>query len=326
MSGSNPRLFSLFQPMKEFKTYDEQIAALKSRGLQIKDELAVRSFLERNDYYNVITGYSDIFIDNSTNNKKYIHGIGFDNIKALWSFDKLLRHELFKFMIIVERNIKSKLMYHIAQKYGEYDYLNIDFFNPECVLKASELLEGIHCEIARQNENKNPLVRQYKTQGRMLPPPWILANILSFGQISRLYRCLNQGLQSTIAKDLSRQLKKNIFPKDIITSLKIVNLFRNLCAHDQRLFDFMPHNSFSKKHLVNTHCNSDKASGLFAFVCSMYYLQDADDFNELLQVFIKAFDCIKTFSPSFISIIHSKTGFPKDWRDLLFINKEKITP
>ena len=42
---------------KEFKTLDEQIAILKSRGLKISDEEQAISFLRRNNYYRV-SGYS----------------------------------------------------------------------------------------------------------------------------------------------------------------------------------------------------------------------------------------------------------------------------
>ena len=42
---------------KEFKTIDEQIDILKSRGLSIPDEGLARQFLMRNNYYR-ISGFS----------------------------------------------------------------------------------------------------------------------------------------------------------------------------------------------------------------------------------------------------------------------------
>jgi len=302
--------------MKEFKTYEEQIEILKTRGLLIKNEKNALSFLERNNYYNVINAYKDIFVDKIVLGEKYISGVSFDSFKALWAFDKILRHELFRFIIIVERNIKSKLMYHIAQKYGVLDYLNIDFFNPYYVVEASQLISIINKEIASQFE-KNQMIKHYKSQGYL--PPWVLANILTFGNISKLYQCHNHSMQNTIAKDLSRQLAKKIFPDNIINSLKIINLFRNLCAHDQRLFDYMPYTSISEKHPVNIHCNSGTAYGLFALICSMYTLQDASDFRALIKAVSKAFEYLKPLGQDFINIIHQKTGFTQNWLDLLNI-------
>ena len=56
---------------KEFKTIEEQIAILKSRGLQIPDKEVAADFLYRNNYYRV-SGYSltlrnhDVFAPSAT--------------------------------------------------------------------------------------------------------------------------------------------------------------------------------------------------------------------------------------------------------------------
>ena len=56
---------------KEFKTIEEQIEILRSRGLTIDDEAQARDFLLRNNYYR-ISGYSltlrknDIFSKSAT--------------------------------------------------------------------------------------------------------------------------------------------------------------------------------------------------------------------------------------------------------------------
>ena len=47
---------------KPFKTLDEQISILKSRGLIIPDEEAAKLSLLCNNYYNVINYYSKLYI------------------------------------------------------------------------------------------------------------------------------------------------------------------------------------------------------------------------------------------------------------------------
>ncbi len=47
---------------KPFKTLDEQISILKSRGLIIPDEEAAKLSLLCNNYYNVINYYSKFFM------------------------------------------------------------------------------------------------------------------------------------------------------------------------------------------------------------------------------------------------------------------------
>ena len=54
--------------MKEFKTYDEQIQLLKSRGLTFVDEDFAKEKLEEENYYSIINGYKDLFLDSNDKN------------------------------------------------------------------------------------------------------------------------------------------------------------------------------------------------------------------------------------------------------------------
>lgn len=52
--------------MKEFKTIDEQIELLKSRGLTFENEKFAKNMLLQNNYYNIINGYKELFIKPNT--------------------------------------------------------------------------------------------------------------------------------------------------------------------------------------------------------------------------------------------------------------------
>ena len=53
---------------KPFKTIEEQIAILESRGLIIDSRETARRFLTRNNYYSLVNGYKEFFLDaNKTN-------------------------------------------------------------------------------------------------------------------------------------------------------------------------------------------------------------------------------------------------------------------
>ena len=51
-----------FYFMKDFKTIEEQINLLKSRNVVFIDENQAKEILI-NNYYNIINGYKDLFID-----------------------------------------------------------------------------------------------------------------------------------------------------------------------------------------------------------------------------------------------------------------------
>ena len=76
-------------------------------------------------------------------------------------------------------------------------------------------------------------------------PLWVLVNYLTIGNLSYLYAALKDSEKNTIAKYYSDKYAKQYKPastlrissKDMESALKIFNLVRNQCAHDERLFN-----------------------------------------------------------------------------------------
>ncbi|ELU8996031.1 Abi family protein, partial [Enterococcus faecalis] len=86
---------------KPFKTLDEQIIILRNRGLVISDDEVTKSILLRENYYNVINGYKDIFIDReSEDSEKFIKNTNFNEIYRLYSLDRDFRNHIFKYLLM----------------------------------------------------------------------------------------------------------------------------------------------------------------------------------------------------------------------------------
>lgn len=64
-------------------------------------------------------------------------------------------------------------------------------------------------------------------------PLWVLINTLTYGQISKLYTLLPSQIQSSISKNFP-----HVKEKTLEQYLKILTLFRNVCAHNERLYSF----------------------------------------------------------------------------------------
>ena len=56
---------------KEFKTIDEQIELLQSRNLHIENENIARKILLNNNYYYLINGYKDLFLNKNSKEEKF---------------------------------------------------------------------------------------------------------------------------------------------------------------------------------------------------------------------------------------------------------------
>ena len=98
-----------------FKTLDEQVEILKSKGLIFEDEDLAREILLRENYF-FINGYR-ILLMNSTYDKTFAIGATFRELYSVFLFDRSFRHILFK-------NLLSMKLYNKLRLYGR-DIINI---------------------------------------------------------------------------------------------------------------------------------------------------------------------------------------------------------
>lgn len=115
---------------KEFLTYDEQITFLKDKkNLQILDEEYAKKILFKTGYFPLINGYKEAYKNPVTN--QFQNDVTFEDIYELYQFDNDLRSIFIKYILMVERNIKSSLSYHFCLAYGDTqnDYLDISHYD-----------------------------------------------------------------------------------------------------------------------------------------------------------------------------------------------------
>ena len=119
---------------KDFKTIDEQIEILRSRGLTIEDEAEAKDFLLRNNYYRV-SGYSltlrknDVFAKSAT----------FQNIEDIYNFDHEFRHIILHHIETIEVQMKSIYAYEFTKVYGPLGYLDAANFSNQA--KHKEIVD-----------------------------------------------------------------------------------------------------------------------------------------------------------------------------------------
>lgn len=90
-------------PDKEFKTTDELIALLISRGVDISTP-EQRSFckkgLQRFGYYNIINGYKNLFLDTTSSSTEDIYKPELHLMKYTFSFNLISNYEVYFFGIL----------------------------------------------------------------------------------------------------------------------------------------------------------------------------------------------------------------------------------
>ena len=206
---------------KNFKTVEEQIEILKMRGIIINNKIA-KEILTENNYYYLINGYKDLFIDNYNKEEKYIENVSLEEIYALYKFDGELRMNLLRYILIIERRLDTYIAYEFSKKYGNREYLRESNFdnNKSNNYKITNLIVDIRNNTTKQIKIGNKMLNHYiKKYGYI--PLWVLIRIMTLGEVSKFYEFMKQKDQNAVAK------KFGVKEKTLKTYLHNIAIVRN---------------------------------------------------------------------------------------------------
>ena len=189
---------------KPFLSYEAQLNKLENeKALAIPDREYATSMLQRIGYFSLISGYKLPF-KNPTNNLYYRH-VKFEDIVSLYSFDEDLRELFFKYILQIERHIRSLLAYAFTEKHGELqiEYLNPNNYIPDPAAQNDvNRLIGTLDNLANHTSDYPYINHQRNTYGNV--PLWVLMNGITFGTLSKFYFLSTQDIKAKVAKNFQR--------------------------------------------------------------------------------------------------------------------------
>ena len=308
---------------KQFKNLNQQIEIFKHKGLTIHDEEYAKQVLLRENYF-FLSGYRHLFFKSRTE-KVFIKGTTFEELYSLFLFDRSFRNVFFKYLLVIENNLKSITSYQLSKKYGyrERDYLKAKNFtnHPEKQRQVNDLLKKMKRQI-RVNGSQHSATLHYVSNYGYIPL-WILVKVLSFGIVCEMFSILKSEDQKEICKIY------NIEVDDFLVYLPILANYRNLCAHEDILFENRTQKQIDDtiyhKLLDIPKENGEYIYGksdLFALLIIMRQLLLTEDFKNMtieLENIIQALDYNLT-SIKIDKVLH-RMGFPKNWKDLAGIER-----
>ena len=304
---------------KVFKTLDEQIHIMQSKGLVISDIEETKNILLRENYF-FVNGYRLLFMESSSN-KRFLSGTTFEEIYSMFQFDRHLRNIIFKNLLIIENNIKSITAYNLSKHYGirEEEYLNPKNFTSDRKRKkqVDDLLRKMKRQI-RINGGQHQATMHYIEKYGYIPL-WIVVKILSFGIVSELFQILKPENQAEIARDFGVSVEQ------LIVYLPILANFRNLCAHEDILYDHRAQRDIedTKYHqLLNIPKMNDEyiygKNDLFAIIIILKQLLRKDDFFLLMSEVEYEIQVLsghlKTIS---VEKVLDRMGFPINYEEMV---------
>ncbi len=110
-------------------------------------------------------------------------------------------------------------------------------YNYDKTKTYDKLIAKIYAEIGRQRRNSK-YIASYLDNHTYLPM-WVLTNILTFGQIGKLYEIQNSDIQQLILKKLGLKepnLDERISIINLLKVIQILTIYRNSCAHNERIY------------------------------------------------------------------------------------------
>lgn len=289
---------------KEFKTIEEQLAILESRGLQIPDKAAAGNFLHRNNYYRV-SGYSLTLRSHDI----FSHSASFQNIVDIYEFDLDLRHILLKYIELIEVTVKSVYSYEFTKVYGAVGHYDSANFTDNT----------IHADIMQKAEiQKNSrlpheaYLKHFVNELQQDIPLWAFVDLLTISNISFLYKISQPAIKLAVANALGLTKRGNEVLERFMHHMTII---RNLCAHGSRLYNrLFEQKPWLSKHeralLITLPDGTMDNAHLYGFILIMRRLLKPDEFSEMKNEIVAL-----TQKYPFVNMRYY--GFRDDWMSVL---------
>ncbi len=309
---------------KTFFTYEQQLNKLQNeKDLIITDTNHAKLVLEKISYYSLIGGYKQLF--KHAPSQKYLYGVTFDELVSFYYFDEDLRSLFMKYILHVERHIKSLLSYHFCEKYGENDteYLNINNYTLTRRNSAQihRLVHSMQKAIALPSQYTY-ITHHANTYGNV--PLWVAMNAFTFGQVSKMFQYITNDVQYKISQKF-----EHITERELHQFITVLARCRNVCAHGERLFSFRIHETIPDtllhKKLQIPLKNNNYVYGkqdLFAVVISLRYLISNEDFKVFKTDLTKLINKVLKQCPHLTrEQLLKEMGFPANWDKILRYKK-----
>lgn len=312
---------------KQFKNLEEQIEILKYKGMTINDESYAKKILLRENYF-FLSGYRYPFM-RSMKDKHFLEGVTFEELYSLFLFDRVIRNIFFKYLLVIENNLKSIFSYQLSKKYGykEKTYLKTkNFTNDRNKQKqVNDLVRKMKRQI-KINGSKHTATAHYLSNYGYVPL-WILVKVLSFGIVGELFSILKYEDQVNIC---------NIYHipfEEFSIYLPILSNYRNLCAHEDILYE----NRTQKKikgtiyhQLLGIEKDEEGeyvkgTNDLFSLLIIMKRMLSYEEFKDMCLALNKQIENLEYNLHSIkIEKILARMGFPNNYMDISNVERSDI--
>lgn len=279
-----------------------------------KNKRIAKQLIRNTNYYNLINGYKEPFLQPNISYEKYFSGTTFEEIYALYEFDRKLRIITLEYILEIEKQVKSLIAYCFSKVHGHKNYLkleNFDILGQKKYGQVCNLLSSLYKKISL-NIDKDLSVSHY-VSGKNYIPLWVLVNTLSMGDISKFYSNMVQRERN----DVARRLKWGIREHQLASCLFFLSTIRNRCAHDERLYSYLSYVDLCNNKYFHYFHKSSNTNSYFAVMVAFKMLLSTQRYQTYHRQIESLFNELSNqLSTIPIKKIRGKMGLPNNWRRL----------
>ena len=238
---------SLISYTKQYRTVEEQLALLESRGMIVSDRDQAEFCLRRIGYYR-LSGYCYPFRQSSleicplTNkplmkiSDKFRENTTFETVVDLYVFDKRLKMLLLDVVERIEISLRVSVALRLGAKgawaHRDTGKLNGNFGKINETTQSTPHAEWLRKVDVTESKSKEEFAKRFRAKYSLPMPLWISLELWDFGTLSVLLSNLQTVDKEYIAKVYS------IPRQELLTSwCRTFNYIRNVCAHHSRLWN-----------------------------------------------------------------------------------------
>ncbi len=296
---------------KQWKSCEEQLEILQARGMIVDDTAGALDYLRRVGYYR-LSGYSYPFRchadDGKSRRDEFIEGSRFEDVAALYEFDRKLR---LLALDAIER-IELAIQVEIAHLLGRRDtfaqhvpnFLDKSFVNKGGSFGYQHWLENYHSLVRR---SKATFVGHNLAKYGKLPI-WVAIEIWDFGALSLYF----SGMKGRDKIAISEKFVSDE-GKSITSWLRSLNYIRNISAHHSRLWNCnIVERAAVPKSLENLRTLNNARP--FLYFCIMNKMLEVIDMDSSWSKrFVDLSDQFPTVSNGAVSL--EDMGITEGWRE-----------
>jgi abortive infection bacteriophage resistance protein len=286
---------------KTYKSPEDLVQLLKSRGLTIEDEAKAVQYISSIGYYR-LSAYMYPLLSQPKSEHLYKQGATFRQVMKLYRFDKKLRLLIFNEIEKIEVAVRSAIV-NIGSEMTADPFWISTAANFTDQSKFTKTMSLIDAELRHSREDF--ITHFFATYSDQYPPAWILAEVLPFGVMTNIFSNIKN---KRIKKQISQSFGLQVAPFE--SWLTIVALTRNYCCHHARVWN----KRYTIMPMIPNRTNNpwitlptDKLRIYFDLCIIKYFVDAISPGNDMKQKIV-------ALLTDFPEIDIAAMGFPADWQ------------